>query len=124
MQARLEDAAHDRQVEFAGADEQAGEQIESGVAAEVAHGRGVALTHLDQAGGGQPLERLADRGAGHAEHLGEPALAGQRLTGLHLTAEHLVDDLLEDVLGHGSTVHRLQGHAAQNASPAARGQVV
>ena len=113
-----------RQVEFARADEQAGEQVESGVPAEVADGGGVALTHLDQAGGGESLERLADRGPRHPEHLGEPALAGQRVAGLHFSAEHLVDDLLEDVLGHGSAVHRLQGHDAQNASAPARGQVV
>ena len=106
----FEDAAHDRQVELAGADEQAGEQVESGVAAEVAHGGGVALTHLDQTGRGEPLERLAHRRAGDSEHLGEPALAGQRLSWLHLAAEHLGDDLLEDVLGHRSAVHRLQGH--------------
>jgi hypothetical protein len=34
------------------------------------------------------------------------------LAGLHPTAEHLGDDLLEDVLWHGSTVDRLQRHAA------------
>ena len=34
-----------------------------------------------------------------------------------ITAEHLGDDLVEDVLGHRSAVHRLQGHAAQHARP-------
>ncbi len=124
MKPGFEDAAHDREVELACADEQAGEQVESGVAAEVAHGGGVALTHFHQAGRGEPLERFAHRRAGDSEHLGEAALARQRLPGLHLAAEHLGDDLIEDVFGHGSAVHRLQGHAASRARLEDRGQVV
>ena len=47
---------------------------------------------------------------GHTEKLGEPALAGQRSPRLHLAAEHVGDDLLEDVLGYRAPVDRLQGH--------------
>ena len=50
VQAGLQDAADDRQVEFAGAQQQPGEQVEAGVPAEVAHRGRVALAHLDQAG--------------------------------------------------------------------------
>src|SRR3954452_24079301 len=82
------------------------------MAAEVAHGGGIAVTHLHQTRRGEPLERFAHRGAGDSEHLCQAPLARQGLAGLHLTAEHLGDDLLADVLGHGSAVHRLQGHAA------------
>src|SRR3954470_4847823 len=81
------------------------------MAAEVAHGGGIAVTHLHQTSRGEPLERFAHRGAGDSEHLCQAPLARQGLAWLHLTAEHLGDDLLEDLLGHGSAVHRLQGHA-------------
>ena len=111
VQAGLQDAAHDRDVEFAGAQQQPGEQVQSGVAAEVAHRGGVALAHLDQARGGDPLERLAHGRPRHPEHLGEATLAGQRLTGLHLAAEDVGDDLLEDVLGDRASADRLQCHA-------------
>ena len=107
MQSGFEDAADHGQIELARPDEQAGEQVEARVAAEVAHGGGIALTDLDQPGLGEPLDRLADRGPRHPEHLGEPAFAGQRFAGLHVAAEHLGDDLLEDVLGYRSTVDRL-----------------
>ena len=100
MQAGLEDASDDGEVEFPGAEQQLGEQIKAGVPAEVPHRGRIALAHLDQAGGRDTLERLAHRRAGYPEHLGEAALAGQRLTGLHLSAEHVGDDLLEDVLGY------------------------
>jgi len=83
------------------------------VAAEVAHGGGVALPYLHQTRGAEPLERFTHRRAGDSEHLCEAALARQRLPGLHLAAEHLGDDLIEDDFGHGSAVHRLQGHAAK-----------
>ena len=77
----LEDAARHRHVELAVADQQPGQQVEAAGAAEVPHGGGVALADVDQAGLREPLQRLADRGAGDAEHLGEPAFAGQRLPG-------------------------------------------
>ena len=86
VQAGLEDAAYDREVEFARADEQARQEVEPGMAPEVADGGGITLTHLDQAGRGQPLERFPDRGARHPEHLGKSTLTGQRLAGLHLAA--------------------------------------
>jgi hypothetical protein len=54
-----------------------------------------------------PFQRFPHRGPGHAENLGEAPLAGQRLAGLHIAAEYLTDDLLEDVLGNRSPVHRL-----------------
>jgi hypothetical protein len=94
------------------------------VAPEVSNGGGVALTHLHQTRGGKPLECFAHRRAGDPEHLCESALARQRLPGLHLAAEHLGGDLFEDVFGHGSAVHRVQGHAAKRARLEARGQVV
>ena len=79
MQPGLEDAANDRQVQFAGAEQQPGEKVEACVPAEVTHSGGVALAHLDQPGGRYPLERLANGGPGHTEEFGEPALARQRL---------------------------------------------
>lgn len=77
---------------------------------EVADRGGITLAHLDQPGGGNPLERFPDGRPGHTEHLGEPALTGKWLAGLHFPAEHAGEDLLEDVLGNGTPVHRLQGH--------------
>ncbi len=94
------------------------------MAAEVSHGGGVALTHLNQTRFRETLERFAHCRPGDSEHLGEPALARQGLSWLHLATENLSDDLLEHVLGHGSAVHRLQGHAAKHASLPVRGQVV
>jgi hypothetical protein len=67
----------------------------------------VALTHFHQPSGCQPLESLADRGARDTENFCEPALAGQRLTRLHFTAEYLGNDLFEDVLGYGSPIDRV-----------------
>ena len=46
--AGLQDAAADARVEVAVADEQAGEQVEPGGGAEVAHGRAATVAHLDQ----------------------------------------------------------------------------
>ena len=75
--------------------------------AEVAHGGGVTLAHLDQAGRGYPLESLPDRGPRHPEDLGEAAFAGQRLPRLHLTAEHLIENLLENLFGYRASTHGL-----------------
>ena len=115
MQPGLQDAADNREIEFAGAQQQPGEQIEAGVPAEVAHGGGIALAHLDQAGAPIRVECLTHGWAGHAEHLGEASLAGQRLPGLHLAAEHVGNDLLEYIFGYRTTVHRLQGHVPRMA---------
>ena len=65
------------------------------------------MTYLHQTSRREPLERLPYGGARYTEYLGEAALAGQGLAGLHLAAEHLGDNLLEDVFGYGSAVHRL-----------------
>ncbi|BBX25567.1 hypothetical protein GCM10009632_52650 [Mycolicibacterium alvei] len=75
--------------------------------AEVPHRGRVTLSHLDQAGFGEPFDGLTHRRAGHPEYLGEAPFTGQWFAGLHLTAEYLGDDLLEYILGHGSTVDRL-----------------
>ena len=107
MKSGFEDAAHHGQIDLARTDEQPGEQVEARVAAEVAHGGGIALTDFDEPGLGEPLDRLTDRGPRHAEHLGEPSFAWQRLAGPHVAAEHLGDDLVEDVLGDRSTVDGL-----------------
>jgi hypothetical protein len=81
------------------------------MATEVTHRGGVALTHFDESGFSQALERLPDRGSRYAEHLGEPPLTRQSLTRGHVAAEHLGNDLLEDVLGYRPTIYRLQCHA-------------
>ena len=83
--------------------------------AKVAHGGRVALAHLDQTGRRHPLECFADGGPGDPENLGEATFARQRLSGLHLAAEHAGHDLFEDVLGHRAPVHRLEGHVARMA---------
>ena len=84
----LEDAAHDREVELTGADEQAGEQAESCLSPEVAHGGGVALTHLDQTSGGEPLERFS-------LYVGELRLhgLGERVQRVHHLTTLLVNKL-------------------------------
>jgi len=69
------------------------------------------VAHLDETGGGKPLQRLANSGPGYAENVGQLALAGQGFAGLHLPAEHVGGDLLENVFGHRSTFHWLQRHA-------------
>ena len=69
------------------------------------------MPDLDQPGLRHPLQGLADRGTGDAEHLGEPALAGQRLTGLDLAVDDLGEHLVEDLVGHGSAGDGLQWHA-------------
>ena len=56
------------------------------------------------------LERLAHGRPGHPEHLRKAALAGQRLPRLHLAAEHVGKDLLEDIFGYRTPVDRLQCH--------------
>ena len=81
------------------------------MAPEVTHGGETAMAHLDQTGRRKPLEPLTDSGPGYAEDIRQPALAGQRLAGLHLPAEHVGGDLLENLLRHRSTSHRLQRHA-------------
>lgn len=80
------------------------------MAAEVADGGRISLAHFDEAGLGESLEGLTHGGPGHAEHLGQTPLTGQHVTGLHVAAEHLRDDLLEDVFGYRSTIDGLQGH--------------
>ena len=110
-QPRLEDAAGDGQVEVAAAYEQARQQVEPGGALEVADRGGAALADLDQPGLRHPLERLADGRAGDAEHLGEPALAGQGLAGLEPTVDDLGQDLVEDLVGDGAAGDGLQRHA-------------
>ena len=107
----LEDAAGDGRVELAAADQQPGQQVEPGVPPEVADRGRAAVAHLDQPGLGHPLERLAHRGPGDAEHLGEPALAGQRLAGPDLPVDDLGEDLVEHLVRHGPAVHGLQRHA-------------
>ena len=83
--------------------------------AEVAHRGRVPLTYLDQACRRNALQCLAHGRAGHSEQVGQTALAGQRLTRLHLSAEDLGDDLVEDVFGHRTPIHRLQGHKTRMA---------
>ena len=78
---------------------------------EVTHRGRVALAHVDQSGGRNALERLAHGRTGYPEHLGEAAFAGQCLTRLHFSAENIGNDLIEDVLGYRTPVHRLKGHA-------------
>ncbi len=107
----FEHAADDRHVELAVAKQQPGQQVQAGVPPEITHGGDITLAHLDQTGRRQPLERLADGRPGHPEHLRHPALAGQRFSGLHLPAEHIGSDLLEDLFRHRSANHRLQRHA-------------
>ena len=93
------------------ADQQAGEQVETGVPPVVAHGRRAAVADLQQAGLRHPLQRLADRGPGDAEHLGEPALARQRVPDGDLAVDDLGEDLVEHLVGHGAADHGLQRHA-------------
>jgi hypothetical protein len=81
------------------------------VPAKVPDRGGVTLPDFDQSGGNDALERLADRRARHAQHLGEPTFAGQGFARLHLATENLGEDLLEDVLRDRTSVDRLQRHA-------------
>jgi hypothetical protein len=71
----------------------------------------ITLTDFDQSGRNDALERLADRRPGHPQHFGQPPFAGQGFARLHLAAENLGEDLLEDVLRDRTSVHRLQRHA-------------
>ena len=109
-QPRFEHAPGHVGVELATADQEAGEQVEPGVPLEVAHRGRAAVPHLEQPGGGHPLERLADRGSGDAEHLGQPPLAGQGLAGPDLAVDHLAEDLVEDLVGHRAAGDGLEWH--------------
>ena len=88
-----------------------GQQVEAAEAAEVADRRRAALAYVDQSRGREALQGLADGGARDAEHLGEPALAGQRLARAEVAAGHLGDQLVEDVVGNGAALHGAEGHA-------------
>ena len=115
--------AHGR-VELAVPHQQAGEQVEPAEPLEVAHRGAAAVANLDQLGLGQPLQRLADRWPGNAQHLGEPPFAGQGVTGSQLSVDHLTEQLVEDVLGDQATGYRFQGHAASMPGHSSGGQVV
>ena len=78
--------------------------------AVVADRGGAAVAHLEQAGLGHPLQRLADRRSRDAEDLGEPPLAGQRRTGAERPGDDLVEDLVEDLVGDRAAEHGLEGH--------------
>ncbi len=108
----LEDAAGHRGVEVAGTHEQAGQQVEARGLPEVADHRGAALADLHQPGLGHPLQGLADRRPGDAEHLGQSTLAGQGLAGLDLAVDDPGEDLVEDIVGDRPATDGLQGHAA------------
>ncbi len=71
------------------------------------------MADLDQPGLRHPLERLADRRPGDAEHLGEAALAGQRLAGLEPAVDDLGEHLVEHLVGHGAAGHGLQRHVGR-----------
>ena len=96
----------------AATDEQLGEQVETSGAVEVADRGGPAVPDLDQPGLGHPLQRLAHGRAGDAQHLGEPALAGQRLPGTDLAVDDLGQHLVEDLVGDRTAMDRLEGHAS------------
>ena len=125
VQAGLEDGTHDRDVELAAPEDQPGERVEPGVAPVVAHRRCVRPA-------GRPTSPASVRRFSASRTAGRdtPSTSASRrslgsaFAGLHLAAEHLGDDLVEHVLGHGSPVHRLQGHAPKTASGPVRGQVV
>ena len=70
--------------------------------------------------GGHPLQRLAHRGPGDAEHLGQPALAGQGVAGAEAAVDDLAEQLVEDVVGHGAAGDGLEGHAAHASGRVAR----
>ena len=93
--------------------QQAGEQVEAAVPPEVADRRRAAVAHVEQPGLRHPLQGLADGGPGDAEHLGEAALAGQRLSGTDTTVDHLGQDLVEDLVGDRASAHGLQRHAGE-----------
>ncbi len=74
-----------------------------------AHGRALVRAHGHQPGAGQGLERLADRGLGHAEHLGQVGL-DQRLARLELSGQDRVLDRVE----HGHRARREGARAGQD----------
>ena len=123
-QPRLQDAAGDGQVELAAAYEQARQQVQAGGPLEVADRGRPALTDLDQPGLRHPLERLAHRRPGDAQHLGQPALARQRLAGLDPAVDDLGKDLVEDLVGDGAAGDGLQRHAEDGSPAWFGGQVV
>ncbi len=110
VQSRLHQAAGGRKIDGAARHQQLRQQLHPSGTAEVAHGRGVALPDVDQAGVAEPLERLAHGRAGYAEHLGQPALARQRFADQDVATDHLGGDLVEDVIGHRATRNRFQWH--------------
>ena len=111
MQTGFQNGTHHCGIQFACAQQQAGEQIQSGMPTEVANRGGVTLTDLDQADRAEPVESFAHGGPRNAQNLGQPAFAGQLIAGLQRAAEHLVDDLLDDILGDRASGHWLKGHA-------------
>jgi hypothetical protein len=69
------------------------------------------VAHLDQSGRRHPLQRFAYGGPGHAQQLGEPALAGQRVTRGQRAVDDAAEQLLEDVVGDQPPRDRGERHA-------------
>ena len=109
-QPRLDDAADGGHVDRPAAHQERWEQVEAGVPAVVADRGGAAVPDLEQPGLGHPLQRLADGRPRDAQHLGEPALAGQRWPGAEGAGDHLVEDLVEDLVGDRAAEDGLEGH--------------
>ena len=86
----------------------AGEQVQAGGPAEVAHRGRAALAHLDHARRLHALEGLAHRGPGHAEHAGQPALARERLAVEEVAGDHALQDLVDDLAGHEAAFDGVQ----------------
>ena len=122
--AGLQDAQAHGRVELAVAHQQAGEQVEPAELLEVAHRGAAPVANLDQLCLGKPLQRLADRGPGDAQHLGETPFAGQRVTRSQLAVDHLAEELVEDVLGDEAAGYGFQGHPASLPGYSSGGQVV
>jgi hypothetical protein len=76
VQPSFEDAAGYIEVEFAATQQEPGEQVQSGVLAEVADRGGIALAYFDESSGCYPFEGFTYCGAGYAEHFGKAAFAG------------------------------------------------
>ena len=114
-----DDVADHPQVQSPVPDDQAREEVQSGVPTEVTNAGAPTLPDLDQPGLREPLERRADGGPADGKGVGEVALARERAASGEAAGDDPVDQLVGDLVGHRPPLDGLQVVHAPDARPTA-----